>query len=132
MFKLLFGGDDIMSILKRKEKLLPNGVKDGKMMQRISNDYMLRDVDILSVTTVSNIYVADVQLPSDVLKESPINIRVVVDNYPNIQNVFSTQGRIGMPIPDGTTLTQAKLLLTGVLLFYQLALPKNNLSNYLY
>ena len=105
---------------------LPNGTKDevvdGKLIKRIS-PYTIQNVDIVSMITSQPDYdYAYLQLPTD-CSDYNIGDKVNIPNYPYLYNLHSANRVVGVGFAKGTTLSQAKTLLTNQSLTYQLAEP---------
>lgn len=122
---------------------LPNGTRDevrmseGKMIKRISDDYILKSSDILEIRTeLSNIDYAAIKLNSDI-SSLPIGDVVYIpsmsrgwistNTMDNVENIgkwgaISTASRMmGVALSKGTTLVQARQQFSGLTLIYRLA-----------
>ncbi len=123
---------------------LPNGTKDeirvseGRLIKRVSEDYVLQSTDFSIMLTYTNVDGVATRYPlfnDNVLwnnnKNDTVNVHGKTeialadrDNVASIGKFYTdTNQRIVFVVEKGTTLEQAKTLLTGVALNYQLAEP---------
>lgn len=111
---------------------LPNGVKDEidvtqrKIIKR-TKKYILRarDIPMIALHSSTNTLCAVIQIPSDGLYSAPINERARLERYSgNLISFYSAGGQLGIPVDEETTIEQARDMLAGTTLIYQLAEPE--------
>lgn len=135
------------------QRILPNGVKDevrvtdGNCVKRVSDDYVIKANDIDAIIPRANY--AQAQFPFIRLPLPPVNGLDPIQGTFKIQNwsekafttagdympnMFSTRSinALMFDFPLGTTLEQARTVLAGLTLTYQLARPKIYQSKFIY
>jgi hypothetical protein len=138
---------DGQPFVKLEPRTLPNGVSNGEYTQNVSGDWTFLSnqiIDIQSSFNYTNIDYARVNKPADsavfnasgastfnkILASIPEFSTLSYDNANFIGKITSgadTQ-RFWIGVPKGTTLEQARTLLAGIVIRYQLATPIDTLN----
>lgn len=124
------------------ERTLPNGVKNDAHLKRVSDDVVIGTgivVDFM-ITTYTGTDYANIEFTNASVFEPFIDGKLVIENRSEIANteldtntslhVFYTNlNVVWISVPKGTTLEQARTLLAGTVIRYQLATPVDTLNS---
>lgn len=135
---------DGQSWVKLEPRTLPNGVSNTDFTQNVSDDYVLQESDITSISNladVARIIITQSILVGIINPNTTDNVatKLYVEGYTPLNNspfnatsigkyYFNATHSFAIFAPLGTTLEQARALLAGKVIRYQLATPIDTLN----